>query len=108
MGKVLEIKDFNFEEEVLQHEGEPVLVDFFAPWCGPCRMLAPVLDEVAEEMQGKAKIVKVNVDESSLTATNYKVLSVPTLVIFKEGEVKETIVGFKEKDELKNKLEQYA
>lgn len=107
MSKVLEIKDFNFEEEVLQHEEETVLVDFFAPWCGPCRTLAPVLDELAEEMQGKVKIVKVNVDESSLTATNYKVLSVPTLIIFKNGEIKEVLLGFKDKGALESKLEKY-
>ncbi|MDO9574436.1 MAG: thioredoxin [Candidatus Contubernalis sp.] len=108
MSKVLEIKDFNFEEEVLQHEEETVLVDFFAPWCGPCRTLAPVLDELSEEMQGKVKIVKVNVDESSLTATNYKVLSVPTLIIFKNGEIKEVLLGFKDKGALESKLEEYT
>jgi len=103
---VLEIKDFNFDLEVLQAD-EPVLVDFFAPWCGPCRMLAPVLEELAEEYQGKIKIVKVNVDESSLTATNYKVLSIPTLIMFKDGEAKETIVGFKEKEELKSIIDKF-
>ncbi|UNC93392.1 thioredoxin [Candidatus Contubernalis alkaliaceticus] len=107
MSKVLEIKDYNFEEEVLLHEGEPVLVGFMAPWCGPCRMLAPFLEELAEEFQGKVKVAKVNVDESSLTATNYKVLSVPTLVFFKDGEMKEVLVGFRQKEELQGKLKEY-
>ena len=102
---VLEIKEHNFDLEVLQAD-EPVLVDFFAPWCGPCRMLAPVLEEIAEEFQGKIKVVKVNVDESSLTATNYNVLSIPTMIFFKNGEVKETITGFLEKEELKSKIEE--
>lgn len=105
MADVMEIKDFNFDAEVLQAEGT-VLVDFYAPWCGPCRMLAPILEEFAEEYEGKLKIVKVNVDENSLTATNYKVMSIPTLIFFKEGELKETIVGFTDKEELRSKIEE--
>ena len=105
MADVMEIKDFNFDAEVLQAEGT-VLVDFYAPWCGPCRMLAPILEEFAQEYEGKLKIVKVNVDENSLTATNYKVMSIPTLIFFKEGELKETIVGFTDKEELKSKIEE--
>lgn len=105
MADIMEIKDFNFDEEVLQAEGT-VLVDFYAPWCGPCRMLAPILEEFAQEYEGKLKIVKVNVDENSLTATNYKVMSIPTLIFFKEGELKETIVGFTDKEELRNKVEE--
>ncbi len=105
MADVMEIKDFNFDAEVLQAEGT-VLVDFYAPWCGPCRMLAPILEEFAQEYEGKLKIVKVNVDENSLTATNYKVMSIPTLIFFKEGELKETIVGFTDKEELRSKIEE--
>ncbi len=105
MADIMEIKDFNFDAEVLQAEGT-VLVDFYAPWCGPCRMLAPILEEFAQEYEGKLKIVKVNVDENSLTATNYKVMSIPTLIFFKEGELKETIVGFADKEELRSKIEE--
>ncbi|RQD75046.1 MAG: thioredoxin [Candidatus Syntrophonatronum acetioxidans] len=105
MGDIMEIKDFNFDEEVLQAE-ETVLVDFYAPWCGPCRMISPILEEFAQEYAGKLKIVKVNVDENSLTATNFKVLSIPTLIFFQEGEAKETIVGFTDKEELRGKIEE--
>lgn len=99
MGSVMEIKDYDFEEEVLQAE-ELVLVDFFAHWCGPCRMLGPVLEEMAEEYAGKLKVVKVNVDENSLTAANFKVMSIPTVIFFRQGEPVETLIGFNSKEDL--------
>ncbi len=105
MGNILEIKDFTFEEEVLQAD-ELVMVDFFAHWCAPCRMIAPILEEIAQEYQGKVKIVKINVDENSLTAANYKVLSIPTILFFKDGEIKETIVGFQDKESLTRRIEE--
>lgn len=101
---VLEIGDANFAQEVLKSD-QPVVVDFWAAWCGPCRMMAPVLDEVAREMEGKVKVVKVNVDKNRTTAGNYKIMSIPTLMFFKDGNVVDTQVGFVPKEQLKKKLE---
>jgi thioredoxin 1 len=91
-GKVAEVGDQNFEAEVL-NSSVPVLVDFWAAWCAPCRLLAPVVESVAEKYEGQAKIVKLNVDENTLTAGKYNIRGIPTLLLFKDGSVKEQIVG---------------
>jgi thioredoxin 1 len=91
-GKVAEVGDQNFETEVLKSP-VPVLVDFWAAWCAPCRMLAPVVEEVAVKYEGKAKIMKLNVDENTLTSGKYNIKGIPTLLLFKDGVVKEQIVG---------------
>lgn len=87
-----QINDSNFESEVLKNE-KPVLVDFWASWCGPCRALAPVFEEVSTKFEGKVDFVKVNVDEASETPTKYGIRSIPTLILFKNGEAVETISG---------------
>ena len=94
----------NFENEVLQSE-TPVLVDFWAQWCGPCKMLSPILDELASEYEGKVKIGKVDVDKNQELSAQYSVLSIPTLLIFKDGKVQEQHVGLKGKPELKKSLD---
>ena len=86
----------NFKEEVLQSE-LPVLVDFWAPWCGPCRMVSPIVDEVAGELEGKVKVGKVNVDEQPELAAQYGVMSIPTLLVLENGQVKESSVGARSK-----------
>jgi thioredoxin 1 len=91
-GKVAEVGDQNFDAEVLQAK-EPVLVDFWAVWCAPCRMLAPVVEAIAEEYDGKAKVLKLNVDENTATSGKYNIKGIPTLLLFKDGVVKEQIVG---------------
>ena len=91
-GKVSEVGDQNFEAEVL-NSPVPVLVDFWAAWCAPCRMLAPVVETIAENYEGKARVVKVNVDENNLTSAKYNIKGIPTLLLFKNGEIKEQIVG---------------
>jgi thioredoxin 1 len=91
-GKVSEVGDQNFESEVL-NSSVPVLVDFWAAWCAPCRMLAPVVEAIAEQYEGKAKVVKLNVDENMVTSGKYSIKGIPTLLLFKEGVVKEQIVG---------------
>lgn len=96
---VIELTTQNFNEEVLQSD-VPVMVDFWASWCGPCRMVSPIVDEIAEEVQGKAKVGKVNVDEQGDLASQFGVMSIPTIMVFKNGEVVATSVGAKSKAEL--------
>lgn len=91
--------DQNFQEEVLKSD-LPVLVDFFAEWCGPCKMMGPVVDDLAKELEGKVKVGKLNVDENSETASKYGVMSIPTLIYFKGGEVSSTMLGFRSKEEV--------
>jgi thioredoxin 1 len=100
--KVLTLSNANFASEV--GSGTPVLVDFWAPWCGPCRMIAPIVDELAEEYAGKVKVGKVNVDENQAIAAQFGVMSIPTLMVFKNGQPVERIVGFMPKKDLQARL----
>jgi thioredoxin 1 len=101
---VLEINDQNFENEVSKSE-IPVVVDFWAPWCGPCRMLAPVTERLAESYTGKVKFCKINVDENPQTSTKFGVMSIPTLIFFKGGEQKDSSLGAVPEALLKPKIE---
>jgi thioredoxin 1 len=107
MKVTVEVNETNFDSEVLK-SNLPVLVDFWAPWCGPCKMVAPVLEEIATEQAGRAKIVKVNLDESPGLAQKYRVQAVPTLLYFVGGEVKEMAVGAASKRAILAKLEGLA
>lgn len=95
-----------FEEEVLEKSGV-VVVDFFAEWCGPCKMLAPIMEELNDELADKADIFKIDVDENGDIASEYGVMSIPTVIIFKDGEVVEEMVGFQPKDSLKSIIEKH-
>jgi len=95
--------DFNFDSEVLT-SNTPVLVDFWAPWCGPCRIVAPVIDEIATELKGKLKVVKVNTDENYNVASRYGIMSIPTLGIFKGGKLVDSVIGAVPKNYLISKL----
>jgi len=100
---VLHLNDKNFEAEVLKSK-LPVLVDFWAEWCGPCKMISPIVDEIAGELDGKLKVAKVDVDDAQDLAAQYNVMSIPTLLVFKEGQVVEQIVGAMGKDQLMAKI----
>lgn len=97
------ITDANFETEVLEKKGV-VMVDFWAPWCGPCQMVGPVVSEIAKDYDGKAIVGKLNVDDNPQTAGKYGVMSIPTIIIFKDGEVTDTFVGVQSKEVLNEKL----
>ena len=99
MSEIITVTDSSFEEEVLKAES-PVLVDYWAEWCGPCKMIAPVLDEIAQDYEGKLKICKLNIDENEKTAPKYGVRGIPTLMLFKNGEVEATKVGAVSKSQL--------
>ena len=98
--------DDNFENEVLQSD-KPAIVDFWAAWCGPCKMIAPIIEELAEEYDGKIKVGKLDVDENQQTAIKYGVRSIPTVLLLKDGEVKDTIIGAVPKTTIKEKIEKY-
>ena len=104
MGKPTEVNDKDFDETVIK-ASVPVLVDFWAPWCAPCHMVAPVVEELANEYEGKASFVKVNVDGNPLIAARYGIQSIPTLILFKDGKPMQQIVGFRPKSELKKHLD---
>jgi len=103
----MEFTDQNFDSEVIKSD-KPVLVDFWAPWCGPCQMMGPVIDELAKAVEGKAKVGKVNVDEHSETAQKYGIMSIPAIKIFKEGQIVKEFVGVQNLDALKSELEKLA
>jgi len=102
-GNVLEVSDSNFDTEVLQSQ-VPVLVDFWAEWCGPCKMLAPTVEALAREYEGKVKVAKVNVDENIATASRFRIQGIPTLLLFKGGQVLEQLVGSQPKSVVEKAL----
>ena len=99
--EVLKVSEKDFESEVLNSEGK-VIVDFYADWCGPCKMMAPIMEKVSEELLGKAKVVKMNIDENMDIAEKYEIMSIPTLMIFEKGQPIKTFVGLTHKQEIIN------
>ena len=100
---VLALTEKNFEAEVIKSD-KPVLVDFWAEWCGPCRMIAPIVEEIAKDLSGKLKVVKVNVDEAQELASQFNIMSIPTLILFKDGEPVDMIIGAMSKDQMLEKI----
>ena len=103
MSAVLELNEKNFEDEVTK-SALPVLVDFWAEWCGPCKVMLPIVDQIATEMQGKLKVAKVNVDNAQELAAQFSIMSIPTMIVFKAGQPVEMIVGAMSKEQLLNKI----
>ena len=99
------ISDQTFEREVLQVSGLPVLLDCWAPWCGPCRRIAPIMDQLAEESQGQYRIAKLNVDENPLTASRFQIASIPTMLIFKDGKLIDRLIGAQPKQAIAERLQ---
>ncbi len=104
IGTVSVVTDDNFQSEVIESE-VPVLVDFWAPWCGPCRMVAPVVEEIAKERAEQLKVVKLNIDENQNTAVAFNVMSIPTLILFRNGQPAKTVIGAYPKRKLEAELE---
>ena len=103
---MLELTDQNFEEQVLKSD-QPVLVDFWAPWCAPCRMMTPAVEAIASEFTGRAKVGKVNVDDNLSLAGRYNIRGIPALLLFKDGQIREQLVGATSKDAIKKMLEKH-
>ena len=103
--KPIEIKDIDFDKNIKKYQ--TIVIDCWAPWCGPCRMVGPVIDDLAKELQGKIVFGKLNVDENQITASKYSIMSIPSLLVFKNRELVDKIVGAMPKDMLKAKLAQY-
>ena len=106
MSNALEVNDSNFEAEV-KNSDMPVLVDFWAPWCGPCRKISPIIDDIATEYAGKVKVVKVNTDENMKLTQEFSISGIPSLLIFKNGEAVERLVGLMKKNQLVSNIEKY-
>jgi thioredoxin 1 len=103
-GAVTDVTDNNFQSEVIESE-TPVLVDFWAPWCGPCRRVSPVVEEIASERGDALKVVKLNIDENQETAVKFNVMSIPPLMLFRHGEVKQTVIGAYPKRKIEEQIE---
>ena len=104
---IVEVTDANFDADVLKSD-KPVLIDFWATWCGPCRAIAPIVDELAAEYQGKVKVGKMDVDRNSATPMRYGVRGIPTLLVFKDGQVMEQIVGYVPKEQIQKALDKHV
>ena len=107
MANLMEVTDTSFEQEIEKHEGLAI-VDFWATWCGPCRMVAPILDQLATEYTGKVKVTKLDVDTNQKTAMRFNVRSIPTILFFKNGKVVDTVVGAQPRANIESKLQQHA
>ncbi len=105
MADVQEVTDATFDGDVIKND-LPTLVDFWAPWCGPCRMVAPIVGELSEEYAGKVNFVKMNTDENPQVPTKFGIRSIPSLLIFKNGELKDTVVGYRPKNDIKKRIEE--
>lgn len=103
MGEVIQLTDANFDEEVM-NTSLPTLTDFWAAWCGPCKMIAPIVEQLAEEYEGKLKVTKLDVDQNPTVATRFGVMSIPTLILFKGGEAVERLVGYMPKERLLERI----
>jgi len=104
---IVEVTDANFDSDVLKSD-KPVLLDFWAAWCGPCRAIAPIVDELATEYTGKVKVGKMDVDRNGSTPMRYKVTGIPTLLVFKNGQVVEQLVGYRSKDDIQKALDRHV
>lgn len=102
--KVFQLDSKNFAEEVLKN-GQIVLVDFYADWCGPCKMMAPIVEKIAEDFLGKVKVCKINIDEANEIAEKYGIMSIPTFIVFKNGKIENTVIGMQSEQELKQIIE---
>lgn len=107
MSEVASVSDQNFDQEVLKSD-QPVLVDFWAPWCGPCKMLSPVVEAISQEYNGKLKVVKLNTDDNQQTAMNYHISGIPSLLMFKGGKVVDQLVGALPKPKLKEMVDRHV